>query len=284
MIRDYQAVISSNCGLLAQVREVADIQRCKETAKLGIIFSFEKVGQLDGKVANITHFLSLGVRVMQLSYNLASPFGSGALTPATASTGLTELGREAVDRMNALGVTIDLSHSDDKTTIEALAASRVPPIISHAGCAAVNPHPRNKSDDLLRAVAEKGGVVGIYDLPFLSPPSRQPTVADYIAHLRHALKVCGGDHVGIGSDAMLVGFDTSADNIRHYLNVVADRKARGIGAPDEEQPPFVAGMNTPQRTEVVAEALSAKQVPWRIIEKVLGLNFLSAFGRSWVEA
>lgn len=284
MIRDYQAVISSNDWLLSQVREVIDIQRCKEAGKLGIIFSFEKVGQLDGKVANIAHFHSLGVRVMQLSYNLASPFGSGALTPPVASTGLTELGREAVDRMNALGVTIDLSHSDAKTTIDVLSASRVPPIISHAGCAAVNPHPRNKPDALLRRVAEKGGVVGIYDLPFLSPPSRQPTVADYIAHLRHALNVCGEDHVGVGSDAMLVGFDTSADNMRHYLKVVADRKARGIGAPGEERPPFVAGMNTSRRTEVVAEALSAEQVPWRIIEKVLGTNWLSAFERSWVKA
>jgi membrane dipeptidase len=284
MIRDYQAVIATNEKLLAQVREAPDIQRCKEAGKLGIIFSFEKVGQLDGKVANIAHFHSLGVRVMQLSYNLASPFGSGALTRPTVSTGLTELGREAVDRMNTLGVTIDLSHSDAKTTIDVLAASRVPPIISHAGCAAINPHPRNKPDDLLRRVAEKGGVVGIFNLPFLSPSSRQPTVADYIAHLRHALNVCGEDHVGIGSDAILAGFDTSADNMRHYLGVVADRKARGIGAPGEERPPFVVGMNIPNRAKVVAEALIAKQVPWRIIEKVLGTNWLSAFERSWVEA
>lgn len=156
--------------------------------------------------------------------------------------------------------------------------------MSHAGCAAVNPHPRNKPDSLLRHIADKGGVIGIYDLPFLSLPSRQPTVADYIAHLCHALNVCGEDHVGIGSDAMLLGFDTSADNMRHYLKVVADRKSRGIGAPGEERPPFVAGMNTSRRTEVVAEALSAKKVPWRTIEKVLGTNWLSAFERSWIEA
>nr|WP_276508903.1 membrane dipeptidase [Sphingomonas insulae] len=283
MIRDYQAVIASNQTLLAQVHDATDIQRCKEAGKLGIIFSFEKVGQFDGKVANIDIFRSAGVRVMQLSYNQASPFASGALTPPSASTGLTKLGHEAVDRMNALGVTIDLSHSDAKTTTDVLAASRVAPIISHAGCAAVNPHPRNKSDDVLRMVANKGGVIGIYDLPFLAPASRQPTVADYIAHLRHALKVCGEDHVGIGSDAMLAGFDTSAENMRHYLEVVADRKARGIAAPGEERPPFVVGMNTPNRAEVVAEALAAKRVPWRVIEKVLGGNWLSAFERSWVK-
>ncbi len=281
MIRDYQSVIASNEALLSQVSDAADIQRCKQAGKLGLIFSFEKVGQLDGKIANIDHFRAFGVRVMQLSYNQASAFASGALTPAEASTGLTGLGREAVDRMNALGITIDLSHSDAKTIIDVLSTSRVPAVITHTGCAAVNPHPRNKSDALLRGVAAKGGVVGIYDLPFLSPSSRQPTVDDYIAHLRHALNVCGEDHVGIGSDAMLAGFDTSADNMRHYLEVVADRKARGIGAPGEERPPFVIGMNTSRRTEVVAEALVAKRVPSRVIEKVLGANWALAFERSW---
>lgn len=283
-IRDYRSVIASNAALLTQVRDAADIRRCKQMGRLGIIFSFEKVGQLDGKIANIDHFRALGVRVMQLSYNRASVFASGALTAAKASTGLTDLGREAVDRMNALGITIDLSHSDARTITDVLAASRAPPIISHAGCAAVHPHPRNKPDDLLRGVAAKGGVVGIYDLPFLSPSSRQPTVDDYIAHLRHALNVCGEDHVGIGSDAMLAGFDTSTDNMRRYLQVVADRKARGIAAPGEERPPFVIGMNKSRRAEVVAEALAARRLPPRVIDKVLGANWLSVFERSWVRA
>ena len=127
-------------------------------------------------------------------------------------------------------------------------------------------------------------MIGIYDLPFLSPPSRQPTVDDYVAHLRHALNICGEDHVGIGSDAVLSGFDTSAGNMRRYLKVVADRKARGIGAPGEERPPFVAGMNTSRRAEVVAEALAAKHVPSRVISKVLGANWLTVFTRTWTPA
>jgi membrane dipeptidase len=284
MIRDYQSVIGNNGSLLAQIQEVADISRCKQAGKMGIIFSFEKVGQLDGKIENIDHFSRLGVRVMQLSYNQGSVFASGALTPAEKCTGLTPLGREAVDRMNALGVTIDMSHSDAKTTIDVLAASRAPPIISHAGCAAVCPHPRNKSDDELRGVAVKGGVIGIYDLPFLSPPSRQPTVDDYVAHMLHALNVCGEDHVGIGSDAMFAGFDTSPDNMQGYLEAVAARKAHGIGAPGEERPPFVVGMNTPRRSAVVADALAARHIPARVIEKILGANWLSIFERSWAKA
>ena len=84
-----------------------------------------------------------------------------------------------------------------------------PALITHAGCAAVYPHPRNKSDALLRAVAQKGGVVGIYDLPYLTPSPKQPTVDDYIVHMTHALSVCGEDHVGVGSDSDLGPFDTS---------------------------------------------------------------------------
>ena len=283
MISDYQSVIASNPGVLAQVREAADIRRCKERGALGIIFSFEKVGQLAGKIENIDHFGALGVRVMQLSYNQASPFASGALGPAER-TGLTVLGREAVDRMNTLGITIDLSHADAQTTADVVAVSRSSPVITHAGCAAIYPHPRNKSDQVLRAVAARGGVIGIYDLPFLCSPARQPTVDDYAAHLFHALDVCGEDHVGIGSDAVLAGFDTSPANMRRYLAVVADRKARGIGAPGEERPPLVVGMNTPRRAERVAEALAAKRLPSRIIDKVLGANWLAAFKRTWAPA
>ena len=83
---------------------------------------------------------------------------------------------------------------------------------------------------------------------------------------------------------MLAGFETSAESMRRYLEVVADRKARGIGAPGEERPPFVVGMNNPRRAEVAAEALEAQRVPSRIIAKVLGANWLAAFEQSWTPA
>src|SRR4029077_11386588 len=101
---------------------------------------------------------------------------------------------------NRLGIAVDLSHANAATTAQALQASAVPPIMSHAGCAAVLPHPRNKSDEQLRALAARGGAGGIYDLPYLTASPRQPTVDDYLQHLEHALKVVGEDHVGIGSD------------------------------------------------------------------------------------
>ena len=128
-------------------------------------------------------------------------------------------------------------------------ASLRPAAITHAGCAAVQAHPRNKSDALLRALAERGGVVGIYELCFISPGPRQQTLEEYLAHIKHALQICGEDHVGIGSDALLGRFDTSMDGMRAWNLDIADRRARGVAAPGEGRPPFVEGLNRSDRMD-----------------------------------
>src|SRR5258707_6417890 len=162
-----------------QVRVPSDMQRARRENKLGIIFSFESADMLEGDLDRIEIFRDLGVRVMQLSYNKKSPFGAGVMAPEAG--GLTELGRKAVDAMNQVGIAIDLSHANPATTADAIAVSKKPVVMTHAGCSAIHPHPRNKTDEQLRALAEKGGVLGIYDLPYLAPSPRQPTVDDYMA-------------------------------------------------------------------------------------------------------
>ena len=102
--------------------------------------------------------------------------------------------------MNEVRVAPDLSHANTKTTADGIAASKKPVLITHAGCRAVYMHPRNKEDRELKALADKGGVVGIYMLPFLTAPPKQPMLKDFLQHLNHAVKVCGEDHVGIGTD------------------------------------------------------------------------------------
>lgn len=142
-------------------------------------------------------------------------------------------------------------------------------------------HPRNKSDKALRAVAAKGGVVGIFDLAFLTAPPVQPAIDDYLRHMIHALDVCGEDHVGIGSDAFLMPFDTSADNMADWDKQIAARKAAGVGAPEEGRPPFVVGLNRPDRYQVIAAALAGRGYKAATIDKVLGLNFARVFGETW---
>ena len=262
-----------------QVRVPADLRRAKRERKLGIIFSFESVEMLEGKLERIELFRDLGVRVMQLSYNRASPFGAGVLEPNGG--GLTSLGRDAVKKMNSLGVAVDLSHANEQTTADAIAASSKPPIMSHAGCAVVHVHLRNKTDRQLRAVADKGGVVGIYDLMFLTGSPCQPTVDDYMAHMQHALKVAGEDHVGVGSDVPINPFDTSAKGTAEFARYERERQESGLAAPEEDRPPYVIGLNIPRRIEVIADELLKRGHPARLAEKVIGANFARVFGGIW---
>jgi membrane dipeptidase len=276
----YQRIIEAHPEAFMQIRSVADIATAKRDRKLGIIFSFESAACLEDKVDRIDLFRHLGVRVMQLGYNTPSPFGGGVMSPADST--LTELGRQAVARMNAQGVALDLSHANPATTSAAIEASTKPVLITHAGCAAIHNNPRNKTDDQLRAIANKGGVVGIYDLFYLAPAGRQPNLDDYMAHMTHALNVCGEDHVGIGSDTTFTAFEMS-DEDRAAWNAETERRvAAGVAAPEEDgRLPMTEGLNRPDRCLVIADALLDRGHSARVVEKVLGANFIRAFGECW---
>jgi membrane dipeptidase len=271
-----QRMIEYYPDVFLQIRQASDFARAKQEKKFGILFSFESVEMFEGKVERIELFRDLGVRVMQLSYNKGSPWAAGVL--ADPPTGLTDLGRKAVEAMNTLGVAIDISHANEATSRDLLAASKKSPLITHAGCKAVHPHPRNKSDAILKAVADKGGVVGIYDLPYLTASPKQPALDDYIAHMTHALKICGEDHVGIGSDSGLGPWDMSAEDFKKMED---HRHAIGVAAPEEDRPMYVEGMNMPRRSEVIADALLKRGYPTRVAERVLGSNFVGALTRIW---
>jgi membrane dipeptidase len=274
-----QQLIELHPAYFLQVRVAGDMERARRERKMGIIFSFESAEMLNGKVENIELFRRLGVRVMQLSYNRKSAFGSGVMEPGGG--GLSPLGREAVRMMNSVGVALDLSHANPQTTSEAMSASSRPVLMTHAGCVSVHPHPRNKTDDQLRALAAKGGVFGIYDLPYLAAPPKQPDVEDYMAHVVHALKVAGEDHVGIGSDVPVTPFDTSPKAMVEFRKSVEDRQKSGLSAPEEGRPTYVAGLNTPRKIEVIAEQLLKRGYSSRAAEKVVGGNFARVLAEIW---
>jgi membrane dipeptidase len=273
----WQRMVEEYPDALLQVRSVADIDRAQRERKTGMIFSFEGITMLDGQVDRINLFRNLGVRVMQLSYNIPSPFGSGVL----AKGGLTELGRAAIAKMNETGVALDLSHANEETSFAALAATARTPILSHGGCAAVHAHPRNKSDALLKAAAAKGAVLGIYMLPYIAASPKQPTVDDYLAHMTHALDVMGEDHVGIGTDVGMEPFDTSAANMAAFQQQLDQRKKAGVSAPEEDRPTLLADANSPRKLAQIADALAKRGLPSRVIEKVLGTNFRRALSEAW---
>jgi membrane dipeptidase len=274
-----QQMIEVHPSYFMQVRVPADLERAKREGKLGIIFSFESADMFEGKIERIELFRRLGVRVMQLSYNRKSPFAAGIMEPAAG--GLTPLGRDAVKQMNALGVAIDLSHANPQTTSDAMVASSKPVIMTHAGCASVHPHPRNKTDEQLSALAAKGGVVGIYDLPYLTASPKQPTVDDYMAHMEHALKVAGEEHVGVGSDVGIGPFDTSPKGMAEFNKFEEQRQKSGLAAPEEDRPTYVVGLNLPRKIEVITDQLLKRGYSTRVAEKVIGANFARVFGDIW---
>jgi membrane dipeptidase len=274
-----QQMIEVHSAYFMQVRIPADMDRAKRDRRMGIIFSFESVNMLEGKLERIELFRNLGVHVMQLSYNRKSPFGAGVMEPNGG--GLTPLGHEAVKTMNARGIAIDLSHANPQTTSDAIAASSRPVIMSHAGCAAVHQHPRNKTDEQLRALAAKDGVVGIYDLPFLAASPKQPTLDDYMAHMEHALNVAGEDHVGVGSDVPINPFDTSPKGMAELNKVEEERQRSGLAAPEEDRPVYVIGLNVPRKIEIIADQLLKRGRPARAVEKIVGGNFARVLNEVW---
>ena len=279
-IAHVQRFIETYPGRFTQVRVAGDFARAKAEGRLGIILSFESAEMLQGRLESLALFRDLGVRVMQLSYNRKSPFAAGVMEPEGG--GLTPLGRQAVAEMNRLGIAIDLSHANPATTAEVLDLSTKSPLMTHAGCAAIHPHPRNKTDEQLRALADRGGVVGIYDLPYLTASPKQPTVEDYLQHLEHALKVAGEEHVGIGSDTDILPFDLSEKGMAEFNRQLEQRRSAGLAAPEEDRPTYVAGLNTPRRIEIIADGLLKRGYPAGVVEKVIGANFARAFADIWV--
>ena len=279
-IAQAQAEVERHRDRLLLVRRAGEIEEAHATGRLGIILGFQDGAMIGDRLDRLDEFHGLGVRIIQPTYNRRNPIGDGCMEPE--NHGLTPFGRAAVERMNELGILVDLSHCGQATTADGIAVSKRPVAITHAGCAAVVDHPRNKRDAELRALAERGGVVGIYWMPYLRT-SGQPTSADLLAHLEHALQVCGEDHVGIGSDLSLSPLELTPAAREAHRKDVEDRKRRGIAAPGEDPDIFLylPDLNSGRRELDLADLLAKRGHPSRVIEKILGENFLRLFRATW---
>ena len=260
-----------------KVLDAGDILEANRSGRLGVIYGFQNAAMMGDNASRVTTFARLGVRVVQLTYNIANQLGHGSMVPENG--GLTDFGREVVAQLNAEHVLVDLSHSGEQTCLDALDASTAPISITHSGCRALADLPRNKTDEELRLLAERGGVVGIYFMPFLRVQG-QPMASDVVDHIDHALNVCGEDHVGIGTDGTLTAID-AMDKYRVALaEEVEQRRQMGIGATGEtaDVVPFIPDMRGPEQYRMVADRLASRGHGERVIDKVLGQNFLRLMG------
>jgi membrane dipeptidase len=265
--------------LLSIIRRHGDIARAKKEKTLALILGFQNTEMIERELARLDVFHRLGVRIIQLTYNDRNLLGDGCLEPGDA--GLSSLGRQVVAQMNALGIAVDLSHCGTRTTADGIAASTRPPLITHSGCREVYRHPRSKEDRELKAMADKGGVVGIYFMPFIGPGPGAPTIEMLMRQIDHAIKVCGADHVGIGSDLSTTPIDETPEYLREHKTFVEGRAKRGISAPDEERPLFIPELNHPRRIEGVVRAMTQRKYSSDVIEKVIGGNFHRVFKETW---
>lgn len=270
--------------LLTIIRRHDDLARTKKGGQLGIILGFQDTEMLERDLSRLEMFRRLGVLIIQLTYNIRNLIGDGCLEPGDA--GLSALGLECVERMNALGIAVDLSHCGTRTTATGMAASTKPPLITHSGCREIYRHPRSKEDRELKAMADKGGVVGIYLMPFLGgfAGPKQATNEEALArHIEHALKVCGMDHVGIGSDLSVTPIEETPEYLKAERAFAEGRAARRSAAPDEDRPLYLPALNHPRRLEGIAELLAKRGHPAATIEKVVGGNFARAFREIWTD-
>ena len=188
-----------------------------------------------------------------------------------------------MERANQLGICLDLSHGGRRTMSDVVGASKKPVAITHTGCAALIDVPRNTPDEQLRAVAERGGVVGIYFQPFLRA-SGQPTSEDVVRHIEHALKICGEDHVGIGTDIGISTIELTPENRRKIRDFIRGRREMGVATPGEDEDAevwIVPDLNSPRRLEKLASLLLNRGHSEKRVRKVLGENFQRLFTEVW---
>ena len=256
-ITEWDAILTAHPDSLLKVDRAADILRAHDQGQVGVIYGFQNAAQIGTDPGRVDTFADLGVRVIQLTYNPANLLGDGSA--AAENRGLTPLGREVVARLNARRIMVDLSHSGERTCLDAIAASKAPISINHTGCRALADLPRNKTDAELRGVAQKGGFVGIYFMPFLTL-SGHSSAEDVVAHIEHAVNVCGEDHVGIGTDGSVTAIDDLAAYQTSLAREVAERAKAGIGAKGERADtwPFGVARRGPEQFRKLARLLAAR--------------------------
>ena len=281
-IAQWDALIRGAPDKLIKVYTADDILEARKSNRVGVIYGFQNALALGSDPSRAKTFAGLGVKIIQLTYNNCYPIGCGASMPADKDTGLTDFGREAVSALEEARVLVDLSHGGAKTINGALEAAKRPLAITHTGCRALADLPRNVSDDVLKAVADKGGVCGIYFMPFLKVGS-QPHAEEVVAHIEHAVNVAGEDHVGIGCDNSVTQVDDMPAYYARTKIEVAERARQGVSAPGESGDivPLIPDLQGTEKFRKLVSMLSARGFSEARIEKIMGKNFLRLFAEVW---
>ena len=258
-------------------RSVADIRHAQETGRLALIAGLEAATMIENELDRIDILYGFGVRQMGIAYSEANTLGSGLKEKRDG--GLTSFGVRAVERMNRLGMAIDISHSGDQTCLDVIAASSKPVLITHAGSRAVWDSPRMKSDEVIVACAQRGGVIGIEAAPHttLSEAHSAHSIDSVMDHFLHCVDLVGIDHVAFGPDTLF------GDHVGLHRAFAAQLSVGEIrGSVEFEEVDYVDGLENPGECfHNIAGWLVKRGWSDEDIAKVIGGNALRVLGEIW---
>lgn len=268
----WQGYAGRNPDVFALIGTVADLDRAKASGRAGVIMGVQNA-QHFRSAADVATFYDLGQRCSQLTYNSQNMIGSGSTDRVDG--GVSDFGAGIIKAMNDAGMLIDVSHSGDRTTLDAVAISPTPIAYTHSNCRAIAGHPRTKTDEAIRALGAKGGVMGITGVRQFVSKTDPTNVSHVVDHIDHVVKLIGVEHVGIGSDADLNGYDDMRPD--QYAKLKGAYKS-SYAFRDKID---VDGFDHPQKVFDLTEELIRRRYSAENIRLILGGNFRRLLGATW---
>ncbi len=268
----WQGFVARNSDLFLQVNHIGDIDHAKAEGKIAVI-----MGQQDADhfrtPKDVKTFYQIGQRVSQLTYNAQNLLGSGSTERIDG--GVSDYGIAIIKAMNDVGMLVDVSHSGDRTTLDAIELSPKPIAITHSNCRALCNHPRLKTDEAIKALAAKGGVMGISGVRMFIKATEPTTIEDMVDHIDHVVKLVGVEHVGIGSDSDLLGYDKMPPELNKQLRAGYKSSYAFREKIDTD------GYDTPLRAFNLTEVLVKRGYSDKDIGLILGGNFKRLLAGTW---
>ena len=262
-----------NNDIICHVKTSDDIISAQVEGKVGIILGWQNTSAIEDDLKKLQIFYDLGIRVVQLTYNTQNLVGSGCWE--SNDSGLSDFGKDVVLEMNRLGMVIDLSHVGPKTSSDTIRESKSPVAYTHC-CPALKKHPRNKTDDQLKEIANKGGMIGFASYtPFL-PKGSESTVDDCVDAMGYLINIVGEDNVGIGTDWV------QDQNIGFFEYLQKDKgTGRFVTNPYKTVPPMPKGISKFSDFQNFVPAMERAGWSTKRIEKIIGLNWFLFFKQIW---
>lgn len=266
-----QGLAGRHPELFRLVDTADDIDRAKRERKIAMIMGVQNA-PFD-RVEDVAFFHGLGLRCAQLTYNSQNRIGSGSTDRSDG--GVSSYGVEIIRAMNEVGMLVDVSHSGDRTTLDAVQLTTKPMAFTHSNCRALADHPRNKTDEAIRALAAKDGVMGITGVRMFVSEREPTTIRNVVDHMEHVIRLVGIDHVGIGTDADLHGYDDMPPDQYERLKAGYAKSYAFRERIDTD------GFDDPLKFYDLTEELIRRGYGDSDIELILGGNFRRLLGAAW---